>query len=82
MTVADNSSKRPRQRNDCTVRAIAIACDFSYDSAYDLLKANGRRSSRGIRLRQGWLSLCAARLQSRTRLRSFSLQSPGHNDFR
>jgi hypothetical protein len=30
---------------------VAIACGFSYDSAYDLLKANGRKCSRGIRLR-------------------------------
>ena len=44
-------SKRPRQKNDCTVRAIAIACSISYDCAYDLLKANGRKCSRGIRLR-------------------------------
>lgn len=44
-------SKRPRQRNDCTVRAVAIASSIPYDSAYDLLKANGRKCSRGIRLR-------------------------------
>jgi hypothetical protein len=45
-------SKRPRQRNDCTVRAIAIACALSYDSAYDLLlKADVRKCSRGIRVR-------------------------------
>ena len=39
-------SKRPRRRNDCTVRAIAIVCALSYDSAYELLKANGRKCSR------------------------------------
>jgi hypothetical protein len=33
------------------VRAVAIACALSYDSAYDLLKANGRKCSRRIRLR-------------------------------
>jgi hypothetical protein len=33
------NSKRPRQKNDCTVRAIAIVCAIAYDSAYDLLKA-------------------------------------------
>jgi hypothetical protein len=36
-------SKRPRQRNDCTVRAVAIACDFSYDSAYDLLEGQWQK---------------------------------------
>jgi hypothetical protein len=65
-------SKRPRQQNGCTVRAIAIACDFYYDSAYDLLKANGRKCSRGINPRResssgpadvGWRSLCAKLLE-------------------
>ena len=36
---------------DCTVRAIAIVCDIPYDSAYELLEANGRKCNRGIRLR-------------------------------
>jgi hypothetical protein len=38
MTVADTTQKRPKQKNDCTVRGIAIACAIPYDSAYDLLK--------------------------------------------
>lgn len=53
------SSSRPRQRNDCTVRALAIAGSLSYDDAYDLLKEAGRKCSRGFQFsawlnRQGW----------------------------
>ena len=42
------NSSRPRQRNDCTVRALAIARSMSYDDAYDLLKDAGRKCSRGF----------------------------------
>jgi hypothetical protein len=49
MTVADNTPNDPGSKMTA-VRAIAIVCGFSYDSAYDLLKANGRKCSRGIRL--------------------------------
>lgn len=49
------ASRRPRQGNDCTVRALAIARGLSYDEAYDLLAHAGRRS--GQRLNLGpWLS--------------------------
>ena len=41
-------SKRPRQKNDCTVRALAIARGLSYDDAYDILKNAGRSCSRGF----------------------------------
>ncbi len=44
-------SKRPRQKDDCTVRAIASAADLAYDDAYDLLAAGGRVSSRRFDLR-------------------------------
>lgn len=54
-----STSRRSRQRNDCTVRALAIACSLSYDDAYDLLKAAGRLSSRRFQIapwldRQEW----------------------------
>lgn len=39
-----STSKRPRQGNDCTVRALAIARGLTYDEAYELLRAAGRRS--------------------------------------
>ena len=42
------ASKRPRQRNDCTVRALALACGVTYDSAYDELAEAGRRCGRGF----------------------------------
>ena len=41
-----SSSKRPKQVNDCTVRALALTRGLSYDEAYDLLKAAGRESNR------------------------------------
>ena len=45
-----SESKRPKQSNDCTVRAIAIVTGSTYDQAYDLLKAGGRRSWEGFHL--------------------------------
>jgi len=39
-----SESKRPRQKNDCTVRALSIAQQISYDDAYDILAKAGRRS--------------------------------------
>lgn len=44
------TSKRPKQTNDCTVRALAAAFDLDYDYAYDLLKTSGRVCSRGFNL--------------------------------
>lgn len=43
-----SSSARPKQQNDCTVRALAIARDLPYDEAYDILKDAGRKSGRGF----------------------------------
>jgi hypothetical protein len=41
-------SKRPRQRKDCTVRALAITAWAAYDEAYDYLwKVRGRRTHSG-----------------------------------
>jgi len=37
-----SASRRPRQKNDCTVRALALARGLTYDEAYDTLKAAGR----------------------------------------
>lgn len=45
------SSKRPKQKEDCTVRALAIAADLAYDKAYDLLKYGGRKSHQGFNFR-------------------------------
>lgn len=45
-------SKRPRQSNDCTVRAFALACAVPYDLAYDTLAAAGRRSGGRFKFRE------------------------------
>jgi len=44
-------SRRARQINDCTVRALAAATDTPYDAAYDLLAEAGRKCSRGFHFR-------------------------------
>lgn len=43
-----SESKRPKQSNDCTVRALALACDIDYDDAYDYLTEQGRKCSKGF----------------------------------
>lgn len=40
------SSRRPKQRDDCTVRALAVARGLEYDAAYDTLAEAGRKASR------------------------------------
>lgn len=47
-------SKRPRQKDDCTVRAIAIALTLPYDTAYDMLADAGRKCSKRFHLDE-WL---------------------------
>ena len=43
-----SKSKRPKQSNDCTVRALAVATNTPYDEAYDYLKKYyGRECSKG-----------------------------------
>lgn len=42
------NSKRPRQTNDCAVRALALARNLSYDEAYDALAAAGRKCAKGF----------------------------------
>lgn len=37
-----HQSKRPKQKNDCTIRAIAITTGVDYDVIYDRLKKLGR----------------------------------------
>lgn len=50
-----SSSKRPRQKNDCVVRAVALATSLPYDTVYDLMAEGGRKSSQGFHLRE-WLA--------------------------
>ena len=44
-----SKSRRPRQRNCCTVICTAIAFNMSYDAAFDLLQIHGRQNNKGIR---------------------------------
>jgi hypothetical protein len=56
-----NWSKRPLQKNDCTVRALATLTQRNYDEIYDLLKKAGRKSHEGFDL-DGWLRVSPCRL--------------------
>lgn len=47
-----SGSRRPKQTNDCSVRALALAAGITYDEAYDFLAAKGRQSGRGFNLRR------------------------------
>jgi hypothetical protein len=38
-----SESKRPRQKNDCTVRALSLAVGIPYDRAHDELALAGRK---------------------------------------
>jgi hypothetical protein len=43
-----SKSKRPKQKNDCTVRALALATKTPYDEVYEMLAKHGRKCSTGI----------------------------------
>jgi len=40
-------SKRPKQKNDCVVRAVALVLDVPYDTVYDMFARLGRTCGRG-----------------------------------
>lgn len=43
-----SKSKRPKQKSDCTVTALAIATVTAYDEVYDYLAECGRKCTRGF----------------------------------
>lgn len=42
-----SQSKRPKQRNDCTVIALAVSASLTYDAAYDIVASRGRKCAEG-----------------------------------
>ena len=44
-------SRRPKQSNDCTVRALSLVTSVPYDTVYDLLAAEGRKCGRGFQFK-------------------------------
>lgn len=44
----NNGGSPPEEKNDCTVRALAIATSASYTKAYMLLCSAGRKHNRGF----------------------------------
>ena len=79
-----STSNRPRQKNDCTVRALALTRGLSYDTAYDVLANAGRQCSKGFHIGdwldlQPWatkLSFPAVKGQSRMNPVAFASQFP------
>lgn len=79
-----SGSKRPRQQNDCTVRAIALARGLAYDQAYDLLLAAGRKASKKFRIEDflkdqpwaEWVSFPAIKGQRRMNPDTFHTRFP------
>lgn len=47
-----STSRRPKQKNDCTVRALALVTGKPYDYIYDLVAADGRKCGRGFDIRR------------------------------
>ena len=46
-----SQSRRPKQSNDCTVRALAIACEKPYDDVYGFLRTLGRECGRRFNMK-------------------------------
>ena len=82
-----STSKRPKSKNDCAVRAVALAFGILYDDAYDRMALCGRMPhcgvSRGVfaqisvlgcRLR--WRSFPAVKGQTRMNPGKFCAQFP------
>lgn len=55
-----SGSKRPKQKQDCVVRAVAIVLSVDYDKVYESFSEMGRKCSRGTEkdLWQNYLSFC------------------------
>lgn len=50
LVIADGGKKEAGfagEKNDCTVRAVALACDVPYRDAYLFMQKNGRRKNKG-----------------------------------
>lgn len=45
-------SIRPKQKNDCTVRALALGFNLDYDTAYNFCMEQGRKSHAGFHLQK------------------------------
>lgn len=75
-------SRRPKQSNDCTVRALANVFDMDYDDAYDYLAAAGRKCSRGFHFKTlehpklKWEAYQAIKGQSRKTISDFCKEHP------
>lgn len=79
-----SESRRPKQKSDCTVRALVHVLDQPYDEVYDLLMRNGRTSHRGFDIKKflaqdasfEWISFPAERGKPRMNPPEFSRRYP------
>ena len=51
-----SNSKRSKQKNDCTVRALSLARNIPYDEAYDILAEAGRVCGKGFHF-TAWINV-------------------------
>jgi hypothetical protein len=49
MSITYNDIKRSGERNDCTVKAVSISCNKSYDFAHKACAKLGRKSGKGMK---------------------------------
>lgn len=77
-----SDSTRPKQTNDCTVRAYAEARNISYDRAYEYVALLGRKSGRRFHFKKvvaansifRWLPFQAVKGQPRMNVEQFADQ--------
>lgn len=81
-------SRRPLQKNDCTVVALAHASGVDYDTCYDVLAKAGRKCARGFNFKawaktarfHGWrfreMSFPATKGMRRVNPATFALKHP------
>lgn len=79
-----SNSRRPHQKEDCSVRAYAHVLDLPYDEAYDIMLAAGRKSHGRFDIRRvldgdprfRWISFPAVPGQPRMNPGEFSRRFP------
>jgi len=58
-TLGGRKQNNPNERNDCTVRALAISTNTDYKIAHDFLKERGRRCRKSFRFPKKCSDDCA-----------------------
>ena len=69
-----STSTRPKSKEDCTVRALALATGVSFDKAYDVLAIAGRKPHQRFAFKL-WANSLAPRYTLRVELRWHPFQA-------